>query len=66
MDEGPAHSPYDADLGGERVCWLDQVCPSCGAIGQHRAGCDLADPGDDVLADLLHAGPGDGSPARAT
>lgn len=34
----------DLDLGGERACWLDKVCSSCGALDGHRAGCDLAVP----------------------
>jgi ribosomal protein S27AE len=23
---------YDPDLGGDPVCWLDRVCPECGAF----------------------------------
>ena len=33
----------DLDLGGERACWLDEVCPSCGGMGGHRAGCDAGE-----------------------
>lgn len=34
----------DEDLGGERACWLDEVCVSCGAIHGHRPGCELTGP----------------------
>ena len=44
------NSPEDElDLGGERACWLDEVCVSCGAIGGHRAGCEFAEPEDDMV-----------------
>lgn len=43
------------DLGGDRACWLDEVCPSCGGIGGHRAGCDAvqgaAEAGSDGSAE---------------
>lgn len=25
-------NPTDDDLGGDPVCWLDRVCPECGAF----------------------------------
>ena len=34
----------DLDLGGERACWLDEVCVSCGGVQGHRPGCELAPP----------------------
>ncbi len=24
-----------SDEGGEAVCWLDRVCPDCGALAEH-------------------------------
>ncbi|MBI4900847.1 MAG: hypothetical protein HY829_10265 [Actinobacteria bacterium] len=39
MDE----KPDEADLGGDRACWLDEVCPSCGGIDGHREGCEAAE-----------------------
>ncbi len=32
-----------ADEGGDGACWLEQVCPECGAIGAHRADCTAGD-----------------------
>ncbi len=47
MDE----KPDKEDLGGDRACWLDEVCASCGGIGGHRDGCEAV------------AGAGNGAPA---
>jgi len=37
------------DLGGERSCWLDEVCVSCGAVDGHRPGCEFAEPADEMV-----------------
>jgi hypothetical protein len=28
------------------ACWLDEVCPECGAIAEHRDGCSLREATD--------------------
>lgn len=38
-----------SEPGGESVCWLDRVCPDCGALTDEeqtrcpRCGCDMTD-----------------------
>jgi hypothetical protein len=36
-----------ADEGGDPACWVDQVCPECGAVrgdgSGHRAGCSRSE-----------------------
>jgi hypothetical protein len=43
----------DEDLGGERACWLDEVCVSCGAIHGHRPGCELAGIGGGAFSGFM-------------
>jgi hypothetical protein len=43
MDDTPNGREYELDLGGERTCWLDEVCVSCGAVDGHRSGCEFAE-----------------------
>ncbi len=48
---GPA-----AELGGDAACWLDRVCPTCGALAEgepsaHCPRCGHHLPGQDVPAD---------------
>lgn len=46
----------DDDLGGDPVCWLDRVCPDCGAFRDDvdapcpRCGHDAEDGPDPVAA----------------
>ena len=49
MDEKPDGRQEEMDLGGEKACWLDEVCSSCGAIGKHRPGCEFSDTDDDMV-----------------
>ena len=49
MDDRPNGREDELDLGGERACWLDEVCASCGAVGGHRAGWELAESEDDLV-----------------
>jgi uncharacterized protein len=44
MDE----KPDEADFGGDRACWLDEVCPSCGGIDGHREGCEAVEGAREV------------------
>ena len=49
MDEKLDGRQEEMDLGGEKACWLDEVCSSCGAIGKHRPGCEFSDTDDDMV-----------------
>jgi len=54
MDGSPNGHEDGLDLGGERACWLDEVCVSCGAVGGHRPGCDFTKY-DDIARTSTHA-----------
>ena len=49
MDDTPNGRADELDLGGERSCWLDEVCVSCGAIDGHRTGCEFSEPEDEMV-----------------
>jgi hypothetical protein len=49
MDGTPNGREDELDLGGERACWLDEVCVSCGAVDGHRPGCEFAEPADEMV-----------------
>ena len=49
MDDPPNGREDGLDLGGERACWLDEVCVSCGAVDGHRPGCEFTKPDDDMV-----------------
>ena len=49
MDDTPNGREDELDLGGERACWLDEVCVSCGAVDGHRPGCEFAEPEDEMV-----------------
>jgi len=48
-DDTPNGREDELDLGGERACWLDEVCVSCGAVDGHRPGCEFAEPEDEMV-----------------
>lgn len=37
MTQQPEAEPPEADLGGDPACWLDRVCPTCGAFRDDAA-----------------------------
>ena len=49
MDDTPNGREDELDLGGERACWLDEVCVSCGAVDGHRPGCEFTKLDHDVV-----------------
>jgi len=49
MNDAPGDREDVPDLGGERACWLDEVCNSCGAVGGHRPGCEFTEPDDEMV-----------------
>ena len=55
MDDSPNGREDGLDLGGERACWLDEVCVLCGAVDGHRPGCDFTKSDDDIARTSTHA-----------
>jgi len=44
--------PYaDQDIGGDPVCWLDKVCPSCGLFTGERPSATCPRCGADLSAE---------------
>ncbi len=40
--EGDRRPLADDDRPGDAACWARIVCPECGELGGHRAGCPVA------------------------
>jgi hypothetical protein len=40
--EGDRPALTDDDRPGDAACWARIVCPECGELGGHRAGCSVA------------------------
>jgi len=44
-------TPADQDRGGDPVCWLDKVCPSCGLFTGHRPSATCPRCGEELPTD---------------